>query len=87
VKLVALIGQRRAGWRLPVSLHHSAVAGLRAAHGGHRALFVVLAIVMYVTRKVDLVRTRRGLSVVNWLCIGEIRSGGDVELPVLGLIS
>ena len=28
----------RIGWRLPVPLHHLAPAGLRAAHGGHRAL-------------------------------------------------
>ena len=44
--------RRRAGWRLSVSLHHFAAAGLRAAHGRNRAL-VVLAIVMYAIRKVD----------------------------------
>ena len=33
-----LIGRRRAGWRLSVSLHHFAEAGLRAAHGRNRAL-------------------------------------------------
>ena len=33
-----LIGRRRAGWHLSVSLHHFAAAGLRAAHGRDRAL-------------------------------------------------
>ena len=33
-----LIGQRRTGWCLPVSLYHFAAAGLRAAHGRYRAL-------------------------------------------------
>ena len=37
---------------LHISLHHFAPAGLRTAHGAI-ALFIVLAIVMYVTRKVD----------------------------------
>src|SRR4029077_14247121 len=33
-----LIGQRRTGWCLLISLYHFAAAGLRAAHGRHRAL-------------------------------------------------
>jgi inner membrane protein len=40
------------GGRLPVSLHQVAATGLRAVHGAI-ALFIVLAIVMYVTRRVD----------------------------------
>jgi len=71
---------------LPVSLHPFAAAELRVAYRRDRAL--CRAGNHHVRDPQSrLGRARRGLSVINRLCIAEISSGDDTGLPVLGLIS